>query len=238
MKDPIIIDATIVSRPINIEALSFADNPQPRCPVVLLLDCSSSMAGDPIKALHGAVDQFYQEMAEDPIASMSIEVCVIAFGAGVRVVRGFETIADARGKRFPELQADGMTPMGGAIRMGLDEIGQRRKFYKWSGMSAYKPWMVLFTDGQPNDAWQEPAQRARDTALNGQLVFLGVGIGSSVDMQTLNAMVPGDPGAQRLQGLKFRNFFRWLSDSLRVVSSGSAINQPFIPSSDGYDWAV
>lgn len=238
MNTPIAIDATIVSRPIQTDALTFADNPQPRCPVVLLLDCSSSMAGDPITALHGAVEGFYQEMAADPIASMSVEVCVIAFGAGVRIIRRFQTVADTQDTPLPALVADGQTPMGEAIRLGLRETTERRSFYKYSGMSAYKPWMVLFTDGQPNDNWQEPARQAREISAKGGLVFLGVGIGSSVDMTTLRAIVPADPGAQLLQGLKFRNFFRWLSDSLRVVSTGSTIQQQVMPSPDDYDWRL
>ena len=33
--------------------VEFAENPQPRCPVVLLLDVSGSMAGEPIRELSG-----------------------------------------------------------------------------------------------------------------------------------------------------------------------------------------
>ncbi len=238
MNTPIEIEATIVSRPINTLALTFADNPQPRCPVVLLLDCSSSMGGAPITELEVAVGQFYREMAGDPIASMSVEISVISFGAGVNKLRGFETVADTLGKPLPRLSASGNTPMGAAIRLALAEVQQRRDFYKRQGLAAYKPWFVLLTDGQPNDEWQAPAAAARSMADRGQLMFIGVGIGSSVDMNTLNLIVPPDPGAQRLSGLKFKNFFRWLSDSLRIVSTGSTVQQRSGPSPDEYDWAL
>lgn len=238
MNMPIEIEATIVSRPINPYALTFADNPQPRCPVVLLLDCSTSMEGSPISELEAAVGQFYHEMASDPVASMSVEIGVVSFGDAVRKLRGFETVADTLAKPLPRLVASGNTPMGTAIRLGLDEIRQRREFYKRQGLAAYKPWIVLLTDGQPNDDWQNPALTARGMANRGELTFIGVGIGSSVDMQTLSQIVPPDPGAHRLAGLKFKNFFRWLSDSLRVVSTGSTVQQRALPNPAEYDWQL
>ena len=238
MHTPIEIEATIVSRPINTLALTFADNPQPRCPVVLLLDCSSSMAGAPITELETAVCEFYREMARDPIASMSVEICVIGFGAGVNKLRGFEPVADTLSKPLPHLIPSGNTPMGAALKLAINELKERRVFYKRQGLSAYKPWIVMLTDGQPNDNWQEPAAIAHRMATRGQLTFLAVGIGSCVDMETLKRIVPPEPGAQLLNGLKFQNFFRWLSDSLRIVSSGSTVQQQSTPATDDYDWAL
>ena len=33
--------------------LEFADNPEPRCPVLIIADCSGSMTGRPIDAMNG-----------------------------------------------------------------------------------------------------------------------------------------------------------------------------------------
>ena len=96
--------------------------------------------------------------------------------------------------------------------------------------------MVLLTDGQPNDDWQSAAMLVREMAIRGELMMVGVGIGSEVDMLTLARFVPPDPGPYRLAGLQFANFFRWLSDSLRVVSSGSTIVQRALPNPIQYDW--
>jgi uncharacterized protein YegL len=238
MNIPIEIEASIVSRPIQTRALAFADNPQPRCPVVLLLDCSSSMAGSPIEELDRGVAQFYRELKADPIASMSVEVCVIPFGEQVGVSLPFKTVAETSAPNGVTLAASGMTPMGAAVRLGLGEIAERRKLYRRSGVSAYKPWMVLLTDGQPNDDWQPAAMQVREMAIRGELMMVGVGIGSGVDMLTLGRFVPPDPGPYRLAGLQFANFFRWLSDSLRVVSSGSTVVQRALPNPNHYDWNV
>ena len=40
---------------MNIEAIEFAENPEPWCPYVLLLDTSGSMQGDRIAALNAGL---------------------------------------------------------------------------------------------------------------------------------------------------------------------------------------
>ena len=51
---------------------NFADNPEPRCPCVLVLDTSGSMYGDPIKQLNAGVKVFKQELLQDPLATKRV----------------------------------------------------------------------------------------------------------------------------------------------------------------------
>jgi uncharacterized protein YegL len=231
-------DFPTVSRTMQMVKLDFAANPQPRCPVLLLLDCSSSMAGEPIRELQEGVGQFYQEVGSDPIARLSVEPALITFGSSVNMMHAFEPAVDSLKNSRPRLDAGGNTPMGAAITLGLNEISARRRFYKAQGLAAYKPWMILFTDGQPNDEWHGPAARAREKAARGGLQFLGIGIGQGVDMQTLASILPPDCPPHLLQGLRFKEFFRWLADSLKVVTSGSTTQQRATPHVDEYDWAM
>ena len=238
MNTPIEIDATIIARPINRTALTYADNPQPRCPVVLLLDCSSSMAGQAIAELNEGLRQFLSELSSDPIASMSVELAVIGFGEQVELLNQFQLVSEAARNPVRTLHANGYTPLGAAMRLGLAEIRQRRAFYSRQGVSAFRPWMVILTDGQPNDDWITPAAEARSLAEKGRLNLLGVGIGSDADMRTLGTIVPADPGPQRLVGLQFAAFFRWLSDSLRLTTSGSTVDNRKAPNPSSYGWNI
>ncbi len=70
----------------------FADNPEPRCPCVLVLDTSQSMAGEPIAALNRGLHVFREELLAVPLAGKRVEVGVISFGAEVRVVQDFVTV--------------------------------------------------------------------------------------------------------------------------------------------------
>lgn len=48
-----------------------------RCPVVLLLDTSNSMAGQPISELENALCQFIAKIQDDVVAAASVELCII-----------------------------------------------------------------------------------------------------------------------------------------------------------------
>jgi hypothetical protein len=51
----------------------FADNPEPRCPCLLLLDTSGSMRGKPIDELNAGIRIFKDELSADPMASKRVE---------------------------------------------------------------------------------------------------------------------------------------------------------------------
>jgi hypothetical protein len=50
----------------ELEAIEFADNPEPRCACVLLLDVSGSMSGDKINSLNQGL-QAFQEDVNNPL---------------------------------------------------------------------------------------------------------------------------------------------------------------------------
>jgi hypothetical protein len=56
----------------NFAAAEFADNPEPRCPCLLLLDNSGSMARRPISELNAGLTLFKEEfvVAASPSGSM------------------------------------------------------------------------------------------------------------------------------------------------------------------------
>ncbi|NLG97565.1 MAG: hypothetical protein GX491_09420 [Chloroflexi bacterium] len=64
----------------------FAENPEPRCPVVLVLDTSGSMAGKAIEELNEGLRAFGAAIKADRLASLRVEVAVVAFGGKVRAI--------------------------------------------------------------------------------------------------------------------------------------------------------
>src|SRR3954468_7487961 len=95
------------SEQVAFGADSFADNPEPRCPCLLLLDTSGSMRGKPIEELNLGIRAFKDELSADPMASKRVEVGIITFGP-VQIVTDFQT-ADVF--QPPTLETTGDTPM-------------------------------------------------------------------------------------------------------------------------------
>ena len=69
-------------------------NPAPRCPVILLLDTSGSMSGEPLRELQSGLDQFLKETSDDETASMSVELEIITFGGDAEIASPFASVCD------------------------------------------------------------------------------------------------------------------------------------------------
>ncbi len=67
-----------------LDQAEFADNPEPRCPVVLVLDTSGSMAGAAIQELNEGLRAFSEALKNDRLASLRVEVAMVTFGGHVR----------------------------------------------------------------------------------------------------------------------------------------------------------
>src|SRR4029079_16032202 len=92
----------------------FAENPEPRCPCLLLLDTSGSMSGNAIAQLNEGVRTFEAELKADSLAAKRVEVSIVTFGP-VQIVQDF---VSAETFFAPELTTNGVTPMGEAIETG------------------------------------------------------------------------------------------------------------------------
>jgi uncharacterized protein YegL len=211
-------------------------NPAPRCPVVLLLDTSSSMYGAPINELNAGLKQFIQETADDEAAGMSVELEVITFDSSANVAMPFTPVSDVDRNPAP-LVASGCTSMGAALRMAKSDLQQRRQLYRNNGISSYRPWVVLMTDGGPNDDWEQAASEMRELGEKGKIQYIGIEIGNDADHSTMCRILPAEPGPVKLQGLRFKQFFRWLTDSLRSVSASAVSDQDNVKLGSIRSWA-
>jgi Mg-chelatase subunit ChlD len=125
----------------------FAENPEPRCACVLLLDTSGSMSGPPIDALNDGLKAFEQDIKKDGIARKRVEIAIVTFGdQGVQKVQDFVTVDEFTA---PHLSVGGSTPMAGAIKLGLDMIRDRKQEYNDAGILSFRPWIFMITDGGP-----------------------------------------------------------------------------------------
>lgn len=214
----------------NVE---FAENSEPRCPCILLLDTSGSMEGEPISELNAGLEVFDQEIKADPLIEKRVDLLLIGFGP-VEVVSDFGSVASFQP---PRLVADGNTPMGAAIERGLELLQARKAEYRQNGIPYHRALFLLVSDGSPTDRWDKAARLVHEGEERKQFTFYSVGVGRKADMKTLGEISVRAP--LRLKGLAFAELFRWLSSSLGSVSRSSPGAQVLLANPAAPDgWAM
>ena len=213
------------------DEIQFAENPEPRCPCVLVVDVSSSMSGAPINELNSGIATFAQELKADLLASLRTEVAIVAFNHSAWVERDFAT-AD----RFspPKLDASGGTQIAPAVNLALDIIEKRKQMYRENGIDYYRPWLFLMTDGGDPSAL-EVASRLKNEDANKRVAAFSVGVGLA-NMELLAQMSPRRP--LMLKGLEFSSMFVWLSQSMSRVSASQTDDEIALDTDGLKDWAV
>ncbi|MBE9004995.1 VWA domain-containing protein [Fortiea sp. LEGE XX443] len=217
MQDTLILD----------EVVEFAENPEPRCPCVLLLDTSGSMQGEAIEALNQGLLSLKDELLKNSLAARRVEVAIVTFDSQVNVVQDFVT-AD----QFtpPILTAQGLTSMGGGIHKALDMVQERKSLYRANGIAYYRPWIFMITDGEPqgelDQVVEQAAQRVQGDEANKRVAFFSVGV-ENANMTRLNQLAVRTP--LKLRGLNFVEMFMWLSASMSAVSHSQVDEQVALP---------
>ncbi len=211
-------------------AAEFAENPEPRCPCVLLLDTSASMKGDSIKQLNDGLHAFREELYHDSLSMKRVEVSVVTFGP-VRVMHDFTTVDEFRA---PNLKASGNTPLGSAVEKGLVLLKKRKKILRDNGIKLFRPWIFLITDGEPTDSWKHLPKVVRNGEENKSFSFFALGV-KEANFSVLREISLREP--MKLSGIRFTEFFLWLSASLKSVSHSNPGDKVSLPDYKPYGWS-
>lgn len=211
------------------------NNPLPRCATILALDVSGSMDGDPIKQLKAGALKFIRTVKEDDIASASLELAIVLFGGdNAKLLVPFTNLSDDNvnwHEIISNIDADGSTPMGEAVELSLNLLEKRKEEYKNNGVSYYQPWFVMITDGEPTDGdWEKAANRLYNAEQNKRVFPMVVGT-KDADFYNLEKFV-SEP--IQLEGLKFQEFFSWLSASMSRVSTSVVGEEVTLPPKTGW----
>jgi uncharacterized protein YegL len=213
----------------NFDLVEFAENPDPRCPCVLLLDVSSSMYGEPIAALNHGLKAFQHDVARDAIAARRVEVAIVTFASEALRVQDFVTVDQFRP---PDLAAQGNTHMAAGIETALNLLEQRKAAYRAGGVPYYRPWLFLMTDGAPLGEAPAVVDAARDRLLAEQtahkLAFFAVGT-ENANFEKLKMFTLPDRPPLQLKGVQFVDLFVWLSRSQQAIAQSRPGDQVPLP---------
>lgn len=228
--------------------LQFKEDPLPivnegerHVPAVVACDTSGSTTGEPNKEMNKGLVELGTALREDTLALGRAELSIISFNSTVQTEMSFRPAAQYQA---PKLSANGLTCMNQAINEALDAIEARKGEYRAEGVSYYRPWFFLITDGAPTDTEleAETKERLRNAIRNGKVVYMPMGIGAA-DIEKLREYYPEELAPEKKIVLKadanhFKEAFCWLSQSLSVVSHSNpgvtdSVQLPPLPSNVG-----
>lgn len=183
-------------------------------PVILLLDRSGSMSGEKISTLNSAVNDMIQSFKTAGQGEVEINLGIISFGDGgasydlqLQPVAGISNMS---------LQANGGTPMGMALRMAKDLIEDKEIIPS----KGYRPAVVLVSDGEPNDDWEQPMNNFIGGGRSSKCERFAMAIGTSQEDPVLNKFLSGTENKVFLasDASKIRDFFKFVTMSVSVRS--------------------
>ncbi len=188
---------------------------------LFLVDTSGSMQGEPINELVSALNRFKTEVCEDNVTRKVLDVAIVQFDSEINIVQEFVPV-----EYMDEvsLEAYGGTDMNSGLRTAIDMVVERSRFYCRTGTQPYCPWIVMITDGYPNESIDEVAEEilALDNQDKLRLWSLAV---KGADTKLLNKLGHGKRVLE-LDGYDFTGFFDWVNKSMRSISVSSPGEKP------------
>jgi uncharacterized protein YegL len=184
-------------------------------PVIVLADISGSMAADgKIDSLNEAIREMIAAFAEEDDTRAEIHVSIITFGGDEASI--YKQLKPASEIKWENMSAAGRTPMGGAFSMVRQLIEDREAIPG----RAYRPTIVLVSDGVPTDDWEGPLELLLSSERASKAVRFAMGVGEDANIETLKAFVTSDEAHvfEAHQAREIKKFFQWVTMSVATRS--------------------
>lgn len=158
-----------------------------RLPIFILVDCSESMAGEPIKAVFDGLYRFCLDLKTHPVFIEHAWLSVISFSSGAELVTRLTELLNFNP---PGLAVGPGRCLGAALDLLSDRIAKEVRHPTSAQKGDFKPVVFLLTDGQPTDNWREALARYRAATAPYVANFIAIGCGGAVDITVLREITP------------------------------------------------
>lgn len=212
-----------------------------RTPCVLVLDASGSMeemsssGATRIEEMNKGVRALKDDLTNDSIARNRVELSIVCVGGPAGEADLLMDWTDVPGFMPPALSAGGMTPLAKAMHIALQQVEDRKRFYRSNGNAYTRPWIIVISDGEPTDDpadWQEACRTSLAAIADKKVVIFSVGVDADADLKVLGQI--SDKPAIAMNSVKFSDFFQWLSRSLSSVSQSRSGDEVQLPPIDAW----
>lgn len=188
-------------------------------PVLLLLDVSDSMAGEKINNLNNAVSEMINSFKNEKV-DVEIQVAVITFGSECKISQKYMNASDIR---WQNLQAGGNTPLGECLKLAKEIIEDKET----TPSRAYRPAVILVSDGYPTDIWQEPMMSFISNGRSSKCDRMAMAIGNDADKEMLSLFLKGTKNHlfEAKDAADIFKFFKYVTMSVTMRSKSVNPNE-------------
>lgn len=188
-------------------------------PVILLLDVSGSMSGEKILNLNDAVRDMLENFRDTENGETEIHVAIITFGAEVKL---HQALISAGNIQWQDLSAGGSTPLGVALQMAKAMIEDKDVVPP----RAYRPTVVLVSDGQPDNGWESPLTEFIGDGRSAKCDRMAMAIGADADEKVLGKFLEAtkNPLFYAENAKQLRDFFKFVTMSVTIRTKSQTPN--------------
>lgn len=210
----------------QFDASEFTATKAKPLPVVLLLDTSGSMHGAKISSLNDAVRKMLGTLTKEESQANEFLVSIITFGGTASLAYSPTPASELA---YTSLGAGGGTPLGAAIDIAKALIEDREQ----TPSRAYRPLVVLVSDGLPGDSWERKLDDFIQDGRSAKCDRMALGIGPEAyegrGRWTLERFIAGTEHQvfEAKDAGDIHNFFKFVTMS--VVSRGLSQNPNDVP---------
>ena len=198
-----------------------------RLPVYLLLDCSSSMTGQPIEQVRQGLRALLDDLSTEPMAVETVYLSVITFNSTAQQVIPLTELMQFK---EPQIQASGATALGAALQLLIDCLAKEVRQNTANQKGDWKPLVFLMTDGMPTDAWEAAADALKQQKIANLIAFAA---GPGADVNNLKKITEIVLKSDELSPGALKAFFQWMSQSIlrtgksvQIMATESPVNLP------------
>lgn len=185
-----------------------------RLPIYLVIDCSESMVGKPIKCVEEGIATIIRTLKQSPYALETTVLSVIAFaGKSIKLI-SMEEIYRLTTVKLP---IGGGTSLGNAFRMLMDDIDKCVKKNTYEEKGDWRPIVFVFTDGNPTDRTEDVARIWREK-YGESVLCVAVSIGNNLDTKILKQFTDNVYMLENTDPKSFEQFFDWITQSINSSS--------------------